>query len=63
MPERGSLIDEMMQFLHRTRPGSSANALAELRQAFPHISLCERVRACRNWPVEAAQATHQQRPC
>ncbi len=47
----------MREFLARTRPGSSSNALAELRVAFPDADLADRVRVCRDWhdtPLRAA---------
>lgn len=56
MQDRESLTLEMRDFLTRTRPGSSSNALAELRVAFPDAELADRVRVCRDWHDQPQRA-------
>lgn len=49
MQDREMLTPKMREFLERTRPGSSLNALAELRVAFSDAGLADRARVCRDW--------------
>jgi hypothetical protein len=42
-------IGGMRALLAAIRPGSDAEALRVLREAFPDLPLAERVSACRGW--------------